>query len=539
MGRLVNVFADSNYFMHFKDPTACDWKALFGADVSEVRVLVGRQVQKELDTKRYSVKGRAQDRARKYAKLLVAVATSQMPHEYRASGPRLVLNFVARSESFTPPAALDDARQDDQVIGDILAFNAENVGHEAVLLTDDAGIILRAKGFGVQVFSIPDGWELEAEADETEKENQRLKRENSELQRKGPALSVALKRDGAAVPAMLAETWWMPALTTQQKDALIEEVDRRWPLQENLRELPAQPPANGGHWAAPSVEEISRYRTQHSSWRAGLVSELDKAVADNAGRTVHLEFDLNLVNSGVEPAEHLRVVFELDGPFTFVDRPQDEEDDEPIALTGPGEPLVAATKIALPPSPPQPQRVAPVEPAPPIRRTLTAAKAADSLMGYDRLTEKLLRQARGMHGASGSGMLGQLDRLTGRASMGQRSAADIVRADYVYPIPRASAFAGFKPLRTNRDPQKFYWITEKRNGVTRWEFECERFVHSGEPEVFDLIVAADISSADALVGQFRVSVTAKNQRKTLAEAFNIRVQVTELDRAEHIRKALP
>ncbi|MCZ0737713.1 PIN domain-containing protein [Phreatobacter sp. AB_2022a] len=540
MGRAVNVFADTNYFMHFKDPAECDWKTLLGTDVKEVRIIVGKQVQKELELKKYESKGRRQERAKKFSALLADAALNGAPFEHRAAGPRVVLQYVQRAPGFVAPSDLEDRSQDDQVIADMLSFNSQNVGNEAILLTNDPGSIARAIHFGVKVARVPEDWMLKPEADERQKELQQLKAELAEARRKGPKLGLKLFQADAEVPAIRARTWWMPHLTSAQKTVVLTEVDQRWPLEENLLALPSQPPNGGGQWVAPSVEDISRYRKQHSAWRASVNELLDQAVDAARKRAVFFQFEVDLVNTGVEPADHVRVIFELSGPFKFAVRPPKKPgQDQPIELPGPDMPPPTLKKLSTPPSPPQPTIVAPAQPERVSIRSLSAAAAAGNRTTFDKMTESLMRQPRGV-----TEFHSVMDRLAGRdALLSPRpgSAAALVQATSARLLNQIEMPKLLDPLDFQRDPQGFYWMTplDKRHGATRWERDCDRFMHGGEPRTFELIIFATVSSAEPLAGQLHVTVTAKNQRETLRQAFDIHVEVDEVDRADHVRSALP
>lgn len=541
MARVVSVFADTNYFLHHIDPDVCDWLGLFGQDVEEVRIIVGRQVQQELEKHKYEMRGRRQKRARKYARLLADIAMSDQPVVLREARPRVLLNYVLRPVDFEPPAGLKEQWADDQLVADVLAFNAEHPAAGATLLTNDPGLMARGKGFGVRVQDLPDQWELPPESDESQREIQRLRAELAEQRRRGPSLDMVLNWRDEPVAAAITETWWMPSLTAAQRAALLESVTSRFPMKSNLKEVPAKPPASGGSWAAPSDEAIGKYTTQYRGWRADLEAFVDKALGASTDRIVCLELDLDLTNTGVEPADDLRIVFELSGPCQFRRRPA-KDDGKPIALPGPDTPPRELSRAPVPPSPPQPTVVLPPTPAKTVRR---APGTLDHLQ-LGRMTDAVLRPLQGMNSPTNTARMlaSQFEHMTAVERLHAKrygTASDLVRATNARMMEPIIPPSMLRPMRINRDPEDFHWVTDydDRNDTARWEFECDRFVHHGRPESFDLLIYAKVSSTEDLVGELAVTVTARNQRETLRRRFPIRIKVIERDPVTHVRAALP
>jgi hypothetical protein len=64
----VIISPDTNFFIHFRDPRELDRYDIVQAQ--KIKLVVGRAVQKELQKKRFELRGWAQERARHYAKLL-------------------------------------------------------------------------------------------------------------------------------------------------------------------------------------------------------------------------------------------------------------------------------------------------------------------------------------------------------------------------------------------------------------------------------------------------------------------------------------
>ena len=59
---------DTNFFLHCKDPTDIDWSAV--TTDAHVRIVICSNTQRELDKKKFELRGRGQQRARKWVGLI-------------------------------------------------------------------------------------------------------------------------------------------------------------------------------------------------------------------------------------------------------------------------------------------------------------------------------------------------------------------------------------------------------------------------------------------------------------------------------------
>ena len=103
------LFADSNLFLHYKSLKQIDWLRLGNCD--DIKVVVCRTVQRELDALKDGRAGRRSDRARKAASILLKVA-QHGPEAQEAASPRVALNLYRRRRralAFSvPPIVLSD-----------------------------------------------------------------------------------------------------------------------------------------------------------------------------------------------------------------------------------------------------------------------------------------------------------------------------------------------------------------------------------------------------------------------------------------------
>lgn len=100
-------FPDTHLFLHFRDLRELPRSQ--ATPDQTVALLVGRMVQKELEKKKYELRGRPRDRARSYARRLAEIVGSGSPLVLREAGPRVTLDFVPRPAGWTPPVDLAPA----------------------------------------------------------------------------------------------------------------------------------------------------------------------------------------------------------------------------------------------------------------------------------------------------------------------------------------------------------------------------------------------------------------------------------------------
>jgi hypothetical protein len=220
----VILFPDSHFSLHYRDPRELPWSEVSSA--SQITLMVGRTVQKELEKHKFGLRGRPQDRARDYVAKLADIVTTGSPQVLREANPKILLDFApARPPGWSMPSDLDPAWQDDQLIADVLASNAVNPGEAVAVLTGDPGVLATAKAHELDVISIAKRhWELPAETSPLEKELEKVKRENAELKRNGPSISCEL-RDGAdKLENLRLKAQWFPPLSADNVEEVVNAV---------------------------------------------------------------------------------------------------------------------------------------------------------------------------------------------------------------------------------------------------------------------------------------------------------------------------
>jgi len=489
----VILFPDSHFFLHYRHPPELPWPEV--GLTSQVVLMVGRTVQKELEKHKFGLRGRPQDRARNYAAKLGEIVTTRSPLVLREASPTILLDFAPRPPGWSAPSDLDPGWQDDQLIADALAYVAGNPGKVAAVLTGDSGVLATAKAHGLNVISIAGrGWELPPEPSPLEKELEKLKRENAELKRKGPNISCELRAGDEKLDAVQLKSERFPPLSPDDVDELVNAVRVAHPEATEFDKATINSHfdfaiAYGqAEWVLPTPEAIEAYRQSYSQW----IADLKTFVADThlrlamPTRAVSVDLDLIICNEGVEPADGVIVSIETVGGFLLSQIKREEGAAEPND-TAP----VKLEPYRGPPTPPRPVR-------------------------------KIIRPS----------YMDPLGNLADQYRLAMRG----------IPTPIVKRFPAslLPPIHKPRDRHKFYWRdTNERDGVARWQFECAEFQHCGKPEPFSLRIVADSEDGCAHRGALEVKVFARNLRKPFARAFRVQLDATEGDTASRVRALMP
>jgi len=530
-------FPDTHLFLHFRDSPELPWSDVTGD--AEVTLIVGRTVQKELEKKKYELRGRAQDRARTYARKLADIVKAGVPLVLRENGPRVLLDFVPRPTGWTAPADLDPAWQDDQLVADALAYVQANPGIAVTILSGDAGVVANARGHGVGVATPGEkGWDLPPEATPEAKELAKLRRENEELRRTGAVISVELRPVGEEpLERIDLSATWHPPLSGTEIAAIVSEV-RTAHTEARTFDLLAggeQADPSTGDWDMPTDEAIESYRETHAKWTADLQAFVETAPRELAEATVSIDLEIWLRNIGTEPALRTRVLVETTGALSLsrLGDSSGEEDGADSCAAADRSPKLQPFRA--PPSPPRPRRRRPTV------MTVPSGSGALRRLGVS----DLLGQRRTLLDALGTAdaQLLRSEALRGLGSLdmfGRRALSDTLGTAMPFATPKID-LSLLPRMPPAHDPHGFYWKQPHggRDGVTEWEFECDEYPHLEAPHVFQLRLTVPVTDEAAREGTVKVRVSARNLRKPFEATYDVRLTTATADTLAQVKSLLP
>lgn len=577
------VFPDTNFFLHFKHPADAPWAELGGS--SDVRVVVPRTIQDEIDKKKHELSGRPKARARDMAAILTTSVLNDRTHVFREANPRVILEHFERPGSFQVPASLSpDAWGDDAFVADVLAFMEARPDARVVLLSNDGGALMTAKRFGVPFHhAVGPKWDMPFEADPRDKELAELRRANAELSRTGPTIKVHFASLDKSGKVETSRTACRP-LDGAETELLIGELMARHPRQERFDAphgvnassvVNTTIPAGSGsiELLAPTDDAVQGYLSAYDAWigqARTLLMSLPGALETAESR---VGLTLVLENVGVEPGINVTVSFGTTPGLLLRFPAKDEKVDAvPVALK---ERPVPSLKAA--PLPPAWRKVVRAPHAsttsgkqlPALGRNADLAVlsglAGMNMHDLARQHEQLLgfpghsTTAQAMAAAEIFGRSNMSDafRLTTASGIADKALlrgildqppSFLGRFDHLHsldpgaygvamPVPPVMADLPFR-LPEPPDPYTFYF----NKGRWGWDlahvsFECKEFRHRGEQEEF-LFEVFFKEGAVQRGGELNVEVHGRNLRDPVRCKVAVVRKVTDRDIMSDARLAL-
>lgn len=498
------LFPDTHFFLHFRDAPELPWGEITSDD--EVRLVVCRTIQREIDRKEHELRGRPQKRARKFAGQLGDIGVSDAPLVLRENGPRVTLDYRRRQAGWQPPAGLSEGWGDDMMVADALAF-MDATGESVAVLTNDIGVYQTAGEHGVRAFLLrgKQHWQLPDESDDRDKELAKLKAENSELRRSGPAVTLSTQVGGVSVGEISIEVVRFAPLDMDQIQRLMGKLRERHPLVTDFSkpnaagmfDYSASYPSILSNWMetyddeAPSEEEIRIYtEDSYPTWLQQAQVYLERLSERLEDLEPEAQVTFQLFNQGTGPAERVILEFKTLGSLLLAEQPKKSDDEENEA------PTPNDRAFPMPPAAPSWKRV---------RR-----KNPNSVF-------EVMRDMAAIHD--------QLGRF-GEARYGTAMALT---------APSPPDFGRFP----ERDPHGFYWNDRPKEPSQKWSFTCDDFRHQADPEDFSariLVLRDNLPSGRVGV---RVRLSARNMRSVFENIVPVRVVVSDGNTEDEALKLIP
>lgn len=326
MKKTLYLFPDTNLFIQCKPLEELDW-SLWG-DFDEVRLLVCRPIQAEIDSHKGKGSGRLSKRARAASSIFRKALLADNDYIEVCSKQPLVSLYIRQDLKVDPglDQQLSYSERDDQLVGIASLFAKANLDADVRILTHDTGPMASAKLAGVAFCEIPDDWLLPPETDESEKRVSALQSELMRYKKAEPSFDVQFANTETNVSALEAEIITYEPLDRSQVAALLEKLKIRFPVatdfgprvpQERTKSSPFGLFGEGREIFTPASEaEILKYTEEHyPNWVSKCEHIFNNLHTALAARTPWPVFRIRLRNIGARPADDALIVFSARGPF--------------------------------------------------------------------------------------------------------------------------------------------------------------------------------------------------------------------------------
>ena len=348
-------FADTNLFIQCYSLEELDWAEW--QEYEEIRIMVCRPVQREIDIQKGQGNNRVANRARSAYKIFRHIIYSEEGLKLiQNRGPRVTLHLEGPSlPSKELKDVLDYSRPDDEIIGCLHRFRKENPSSEARLLTHDSGPMMTAKSLGIPFTEIKESWILAPEHSKEEREIVRLKSENELLRKSEPIIEVrCLCDNGNDLVTLEADYPLYEPLTKQEVEGLIDQLKRKHPVvtdfdNDQIKDGPTRlslgDMSNISILGNPSFEAIANYQErEYPEW----LSKCRDALV-RLHKTLQWEVEwpcvrFTMKNEGNRPGNNVLVEFIAKGDFKLFPAKADapdlhiEEENTDLRLPLPPEP---------------------------------------------------------------------------------------------------------------------------------------------------------------------------------------------------------
>lgn len=335
----IYYFVDTNLFLQCNSLEHLDWSPW--DTYEEVRLIVSSPVLREIDYRKNKGNDRAGSRARSTSAMFRKML-SEGHLSIRNGCPSVVLSVEPQHiYSRDLEDRLNYQERDDQLAGTVYEFARHNPDKDVRLLTHDTTPLFTAQSLDLKADMIPDGWLLQPENSELEKELATLKDENARLKRAEPSISIrCLDQSNTEVDLYRTSYTWFEPLTEEQVGGLMQRLQNRFPMESDFgsRE-PAERTVKETRmhvflsvkevFTPVTEEEIAKYRDEdYPQW----LSDCEQ-ILRNHDRTLQsaapvLDFTFLAENVGTRPATDALVAIEAHGNFQIQPPSPDDQNEE-------------------------------------------------------------------------------------------------------------------------------------------------------------------------------------------------------------------
>ena len=315
----LHVFPDTNLFIQCHPLDQLNWSELGAYD--EIRLIVCRTVQREIDRNKDRGNDRIGKRSRATYSLFRGVALSTTGSEVVSDGPPQV--SIELDGSSQPSSelseVLDYGHGDDEIIGYTRGYSEKHPDRDVIFLTHDAGAIMSARSVGIVVSPIEETWRLAPENTRTERELARVQEELEAFKREEPRFATDFTDAGGSSIEYfeLQSTAYQP-LTSDELASAMDKLRDSFPMVtdfeppsvDTLSQIVAKIEVN----PAGFQQRVDRYQsTQYPEWLAKcekILGNLHRALQHQEGWPV---IAFRARNEGTRPGRDVLVEVQAGG----------------------------------------------------------------------------------------------------------------------------------------------------------------------------------------------------------------------------------
>jgi hypothetical protein len=219
------AFLDANIVLEGKPLAELPWTEIATAGL--IRVLIVPRAMEEIDAKKRD--GRLSKHARAFNRLIGLAVEKGEPIVIREADPRVELQLATCSRiPWNDYDELDPDDGDSRIVAE--ALNVRNVtSPNRIFLSHDIKPLAYARGRGLPVRKVSDGWLRGPEPHPKDKEVHTLKKELSELRKDEPTFEISIEISDITPPTIYRVT----ALDAEQAAAITALLKRQNPKKSN------------------------------------------------------------------------------------------------------------------------------------------------------------------------------------------------------------------------------------------------------------------------------------------------------------------
>jgi len=332
MPKVAHIIPDTNVFLQCKPLKELDW-SLF-SDYEELLLILTHPVVKEIDKHKNSGTKRLAKKARTANQLIGEIIDStdnQIEIKPKSSDIILKIKYISARPTYEHES-LDINENDDKIVSIAKAYSEAQANENVVLITNDNGLIFKAKAVNLDFIRTPETWKLPPEKDESEKEFERVKRELELLQQNYPKIVVEKKKREFKKD-------YYSRLKPSETESLMEKIRTHIPMATNFEQTEADKARASSidvlihrqRFKPATEEQIEEYKEKiFPRWLERCQEKLEKLHSELNKTIGFPTSSISMENIGGQPAKDVLVKLYPRGNFSImgIGKSESENDDD-------------------------------------------------------------------------------------------------------------------------------------------------------------------------------------------------------------------